>query len=108
MSSVDGQSALAFVSNPCSRYPVFGTEVRTDNSTTLFALSLLMRLTQAYPSPTAILVDEFDAGTFQSTAKYGEGHVIGGRRHRRVVLSELSAADIQQLRFNDLRVRTRS
>jgi hypothetical protein len=31
---------------------------------TLFALSLLRRLPQAHPWPTAIPIDEFDAGGF--------------------------------------------
>jgi hypothetical protein len=34
----------------------------------LFAFSVLMRLAQAHPGPSAIPIDEFDAGSFQSAA----------------------------------------
>ena len=42
----------------------------------VFALSILMRLPQAHPGPTAIAINEFDAGSFQSAAN---GQVVGGR-----------------------------
>jgi hypothetical protein len=51
-----------------------------------------MRLPQAHPGPTAIPIDEFDAGSFQSTAN---GQVVGNR-HRCLAFSELSAADRAQ------------
>jgi hypothetical protein len=44
----------------------------------LFALSLLHH-TPTHPSPTAILVDEFDAGRFECTAN---GQIIGSRQGR--------------------------
>jgi hypothetical protein len=43
----------------------------------LFAFSVLMRVPQAHPGPATILVDEFDAGSFQSAANrqvVGRGH----------------------------------
>jgi putative phage-type endonuclease len=48
-----------------------------------------MRLTQAHPGPTAILIDEFNAGSFQGAAN---GQVVG-RGHCRLLVGEFGTSD---------------
>jgi hypothetical protein len=50
---------------------------------------MLMHFLQAHPGPTAILIDEFDAGRFESAAN---GQVVG-RRHGGLGFGEFGPAD---------------
>ena len=54
-----------------------GFVVSTPGRNSVIALSILTHFLQAHPGPTAILIDKFDAGRFQSAAN---GQVVG-RRH---------------------------